>query len=374
MTGRPVVAFDVTPLAGFRTGIGNAVASTYEAITAPEHDLTTVPFALGLRTPRFASALPHDTRFLRVPTRALLQTWTRTDHPALDRWLRPANMLHATNYVVPPSRLPTVATVYDTTYARFPKLVTPVVRQFARVLQRAVARGAYLHTGAHSVAAELEELYGPGLLAAGRIVVVPFGIPPLGGSEPLPPALSQRIGTARFALALGTIEPRKQLPFLVHAFAEVADTVTDARLVIAGPDGHDRPALDDAIARLPREVSTRVIVLGAVTHAERRALLGAARVLAYPSRYEGFGFPVLEAMAVGTPVVATATGSLPEVAGDAARLVPLDDRDALAIALTEVLTDDAAATALRTLGLAHAEEFTWDRTARGLVGLYRRLL
>lgn len=366
-----MVAFDVTPLAGFRTGIGNAVASTLDALTSLDA-VDLVPFALGLRTPRFADTLPRGTRFVRVPTRALLQAWTRGARPSLDRRLRGASVLHATNYVVPPSRLPTLATVYDTTYARYPHLVTPVVRQFARVLERAVARGAVLHTGAHSVAAELDELYGPGLREAGRIVVVPFGIPPLGPVAALPPETAARVGSAA-VLALGTIEPRKQLPALVRAFAEISADVPEARLVIAGPDGPDRPALDAALAALAPDVAARVVLLGAVTDPVRRGLLETARVVAYPSLYEGFGFPVLEAMAVGTPVVATAVGSLPEVAGDAAVLVPVDDPDALAGALRSVLTDDGLFGSLSARGRLNAARFRWEDTAAGLADAYRRL-
>jgi glycosyltransferase involved in cell wall biosynthesis len=341
VSGIPTVAFDVTPLVGFPTGIGNAVSSTFTALSALADGPTLLPYALGLRTRRHAGSLPRGARFVPVPTRALLTAWSHLDWPRLDARLRPATVVHATNYVVPPSRLRTVATVYDTTYVRFPELVTPVVRQFGAIVRRAVARGAVLHTGAYSVAEELDELYGPGLLAAGRIVVVPFGVPDIGEPVAMPSHLAATIRGAPFVLALGTIEPRKQLPSLVRAFGALASRVPEVALVVAGPDGPDRPTLDAAIAASPPEVRARIAIVGAVTSAERRALLGAASVLAYPSRYEGFGFPILEAMAAATPVVATATGSIPEVAGDAALLVPTDDTGALAAALERALTDQA---------------------------------
>src|SRR5205085_1412194 len=134
-------------------------------------------------------------------------------------------------------------------------------------------------------------------------------------------------------LALGTLEPRKNIAALVRAFGALPDSGTGIRLVVAGPDGADRPAVERAIAALPRERGDRVVVTGAVSDAERASLLERATVLAYPSLDEGFGFPVLEAMAAGVPVVATRAGSVPEVAGDAAILVDPSDAAALAAAI-----------------------------------------
>ncbi|MDQ3462790.1 MAG: glycosyltransferase, partial [Actinomycetota bacterium] len=133
------------------------------------------------------------------------------------------------------------------------------------------------------------------------------------------------------------------------------------------------PQLDAALAALPADVAARVVVLGWVDDPVRRSLLARAAVLAFPSRDEGFGFPVLEAMALGTPVVATAVGGVPEVVGDAAVLVPAGDDDALARALAEVLDDEAQRVRLVAAGPVRAATFTWERTATGVVDLWRRL-
>ena len=142
-------------------------------------------------------------------------------------------------------------------------------------------------------------------------------------------------------LAIGTLEPRKNLPHLVAAFGTIAAAHPDLRLVIAGQDGPARPDVDAAIGRLAPDAASRVLLPGPVSDAGRRALLDGAALLAYPSIYEGFGFPVLEAMTVGLPVVAARAGSIPEVAGDAALLVEPTDEAQLADAITRLLTDDA---------------------------------
>ncbi len=169
-----------------------------------------------------------------------------------------------------------------------------------------------------------------------------------------------------YVLFLGGIEPRKNLEMLVRAFAR-----TDARnvwLVIAGgpvrwfPQAADR--LEASIALLPEAVRDRIVVTGYVSERDKLALLSGATALAYPSLYEGFGFPVLEAFAAGVPVLTSNVSSLPEVAGDAAVLVDPGDVDAVASALTELIVDDDLRAVLSAAGVARAARFTWEATAR----------
>jgi glycosyltransferase involved in cell wall biosynthesis len=160
---------------------------------------------------------------------------------------------------------------------------------------------------------------------------------------------------------------------LVRAFGSVAVGNDDLRLVLAGKDGPDRPRIDAALAALPERVRDRIVLAGAVDDPARRALLEGATLVAYPSRYEGFGFPVLEAMASGVPVVSTRAGSIPEVAGDAAVLVEPGDPDALASAIERVATDTALRAALVPQGHVQADRFSWSRTAHDLAAVYRTL-
>ena len=223
------------------------------------------------------------------------------------------------------------------------------------------------------MAQEVGELFGRELRAEGRIVVVPFGVPPLGTDTRLPAGVADRIGGGRAVVAIGALGPRKNLPRLVRAFGGIAAERPDVVLILAGPDGPDRPAIDASIAGLPPAVRGRIVLPGAVGAAERRGLLGAATMLAYPSIYEGFGFPMLEAMRAGVPVLAGRVAALQEVAREAARFAdPWDEAD-LAAGLVALLDDEAARRALIAKGAARVEAFSWDRTAEGLSTAYRGL-
>jgi glycosyltransferase involved in cell wall biosynthesis len=326
-----------------------------------------------LRARQHRDDLPRATRFVPVPAAVLLRAWVRADIPRIDRWLRPAQVLHATNYLAPPSRLPTLVTVYDCSFVRYPELCTPQVRAFAPALRRAIERGATVHTASEFVAAEIDERFGPGLRDAQRVVVVPLGVPRLAGAEQVPDALRARIGDARYVLAIGTLEPRKNLPRLIAAFDRIAARHTDVRLVVAGKDGPARPEVDGAIAALAPPARARVLLAGPVDDATRHALVRGAAVVAYPSIYEGFGFPVLEAMACDVPVVTTRAGAIPEVAGDAALLVDPADVEGIAAAILQVLDDDALRADLVARGRSRVERYSWSATAHALARVYRRL-
>lgn len=359
---RVTVALDVTPLVGPRTGIGRSVQGLLAGLAALPEGPTVLPYVLG--APRHRHAGPVGARLVPVPARVALAAWSRADRPRVDRWLTGARVLHATNFVVPPSRLPTVTTVHDCSFALVPETVAPHVRAFGPVLRRALQRGAHVHTATEQVADEVEELFAPGLRAQGRLHVVPFGLPapgPAGGRNPVPPGMP-------YVLALGRLEPRKNLPVLLRALPGVPGV----RLVLAGPDGPGRPAVDEALAALPPLDRARVLLLGPVNEAVKRVLLEDALALAYPSLYEGFGFPVLEAMALGTPVLAADIPALREVTGGCAVLV--DPRDDQAVVASLHRLAETGAVELLTAGRERAGTYTWSRTAAGLAQVYDRLL
>ncbi len=362
------VAVDVTPLLGAPTGVYQTVSGLLGALPSAAPDVTLVPYVLSARAvarPSDREALvPGGARALPFPASLAIRSWGRWSHPKGDRWLHDADVVHGTNYVVPPmTQRPMVITVNDCWALHHPELCTREVAAVPAAVRRLIDMGAWVHVSTEFVAQEVRDLYG-----ADRVSVVPFGVPPTGAPGPLPGA----IGGRPFLLAMGSLDARKAIDSLVTAFGRLTDDHPDLVLVIAGPDGGHRSTVEAARAALPAATARRVLLLGPVDDPTRSALLRGAAALAYPSVYEGFGLPIIEAMAEGVPVVATATGGIPEVAGDAAELVAPGDLDALADALDRVFTDDDHRAELVAAGQARAATFTWTRTALGLADLWRR--
>ena len=290
-TTRPTVAIDVTPLLGARSGVGIATAELVAALRALDAGPDLVPYTLSARARLSRADVPPETRFVPIPARALLRAWTRADLPRIDRWLRPAGVLHATNYLAPPSELPTLVSVYDCSFVRYPELCTPEVRAFEPIVRRAIQRGATVHTGSQFVGDEIEEIFGGNLRATGRLVVIPLGVPSLGEASSMPADLAARISDRPFVLAIGTVEPRKNLPHLVHTFGTLAADHRDLCLVLAGHDGPARPAVDAAIARLPADARSRVVLAGGVSDATRRACWSERRYSRTHRSTRGSDFP-----------------------------------------------------------------------------------
>lgn len=361
------VAVDVAPLYGPRTGVALAVAGLVAALRALEDPPELVPYLTSYR------ARPTDgTRRLPYPAALTLRTWPRSSLPPADRFLRPAQVVHGTNYTVPPGRLPRLVSVYDCWFLRHEHLAVPDVRRAGRVLRRSIDKGAVVHCTSAATAGHLAQLF-PGA----RIETIPLGPPPAlpdpgDGSRSAPAPIPELVG-ASFVLALGTVERRKNLPALVAAWGELAPRHAALWLVLAGSPGDDSPALDQALDAIGGAASRRVLRPGRVDDATKAWLLTNAAALAYPSLDEGFGFPLLEAMAAGTPVVATSVGSIPEVAGDAAILCAPDDVAGLADALHRVLTDADERERLLAAGRRRLQAFDWETTALAMSALYRDL-
>ena len=176
-----------------------------------------------------------------------------------------------------------------------------------------------------------------------------------------------------FVLHLATINPRKNLEFLVRAFARVRTKLdVPTKLVITGKKGWYYDKLFQLVDDL--KLGDSVVFTGYVTDEEKVALYNAATVMAFPSLYEGFGFPPLEAMQCGTPVVSSNTSSLPEVVGDAGILLPPTDEVAWADALGRLLSNPRERAAMTEKGLAQAKKFSWERTAKETMAVYERVL
>lgn len=291
--------------------------------------------------------------------------------PWLARRLR-LDLLHSPYYVKPYALpVPSVTTVYDITPALYPQYL-PSSR--ARVAYELSARLAVETSAALLTlsAAARRDMIARFDARPDRIHVT---LPAVDGrfrpcSEADIAATRQRLGLPdSYILYLGINKPHKNLVRLVEAFGSIARALPDVSIVLAGRRDPRYPeAMHQAMAmRLAR----RVVLVDDVPEADLPALYSGAALFVFPSLYEGFGFPVLEAMACGVPVVTTNTSSLPEVAGDAALLVPPDDTRLLAQSMSVVLQDGRLWNRLRAASLARAREFSWAKTAADTLAVYR---
>jgi glycosyltransferase involved in cell wall biosynthesis len=361
------LAVDGTPLLGQATGVGEVAHGLLEAL-APRPDIDVVAYALTFRgRHQLADRIPAGVRpaIRPIPARLVRALWLRAETPRVERWTGPVDIVHAT-LIGPPARSPVVVTIHDLTFVRFPELCTPDTLQYGRLVRRALDRGAVVHATSEFVASEVREHFG---IDEARIAQIPLGVRPSAGGNP---ERGRAIaGAARYVLALGTVEPRKNLPVLVRAFDQMASRDLDVRLVVAGADGWG--AEEFQAAWDAAEHGDRVVRLGYVNDTERRDLLRGTLALAYPSIYEGFGLSPLEAMGAGVPVVAARAGALPETLGDAAVLVDPADVDGLAAALERVVQDDELRGKLVTRGCRRVDQYSWPAMAPRFVDLYRSL-
>lgn len=366
------VGLDVTSLIGPLTGVGALTSHLVDGL-GERSDVAVRAFAVTWRgRGALTHLLPKGVVLATRPmaARPLRTAWARGERPAIEGWTGPIDVVHGPNFVVPPARdAARIVTVHDLTAWRYPELVDRHSASYPALVAQAVAGGAWVHAPSRFVAGEIADLLG---IDPGRVVAVANGAPDLGPDEPGRDAARGRelAGAARYVLAVGTIEPRKDHPGLVAAFDRVAADHPDLRLVVAGPDGWGADALDEALARAAH--ADRVVRLGWVDDDQRAALLRGATAVAYPSVYEGFGLVPLEAMAAGVPVVSTRAGAIPEVVGDAAELVAVGDVDALAGALDRLVDDEGRRAELVAAGHLRRARFRWDTTVDDLVALYRR--
>lgn len=236
----------------------------------------------------------------------------------------------------------------------------------------------FVIANSEATAGDVADLLG---MARERIFVTPFAAAPdiFHGGEP-PDRIQEtreRFGIPEgdYLLSLCTLEPRKNLPHLIRSFFRLVDQerLPDLHLVLVGPTGWKAEEVFATLEQRP-DLRARVRLTGFIPDADLAALYAGARAFAYPSLYEGFGLPVLEAMQCGTPVITSDVSSLPEVVGDAGVCVDPTDADALCDALRRVVTDDSWAGELRRRGLERARQFSWDRTAELTVQAYRQMV
>ncbi|MFL7794554.1 MAG: glycosyltransferase family 4 protein [Anaerolineae bacterium] len=310
----------------------------------------------------------------RLTERWLARLWYRLQLPLrIETWTGPLNLFHQPDFFLPPVKpgTRTIVTIHDLSFERQPSdtIMPGMEAHLKKWVPYAVQQADHIIAVSKATRQDLIELY---QTHPEKITVLYHGVTPefqpISDSAQLAEVRHKyNLGDRPFLLSVSTIQPRKNYRRLIQAFAQIDDTYS---LVIAGSKGW---GYDDVFAEVTRlGLEDRVHFPGFITDADLPALYNAASLFVYPSLYEGFGMPVLEAQACGTPVVTSNVPPLPETAGDAALLADPYDVEALATCLDQILRSETLRSKLRERGLAHARQFTWARMAQETARVYRR--
>ena len=374
------IGIDYTPAYEQGGGIGRYVRELVTALSLIDQMTQYSLFVSGSS----ASQLPQSlgSNFHWKPTRFtpkwLARIWHRARLPLpVEFFTGSLSLFHATDFVLPPTlpAVPTVLTVHDLSFVRVSDSASPALKQYLDVVvPRSVSRATHILADSQATADDLISFYG---VSSKKISVLLSGV----NSKFSQDISSKVLMTTRkkyilddfpYIFTVGTVQPRKNYIRLIQSLAQLHSKGIDIHLVIAGGKGWlDNPiykAIDD------NHMRDFVHFIGFADDEDLPALYKNATCLAFPSLYEGFGLPVLEAMAAGIPVLTSNVSSLPEVAGDAAITVDPYDLEAITDGLQRLILDTELRNTLIQKGLARAQQFTWEKSARQLLGIYQDLL
>jgi glycosyltransferase involved in cell wall biosynthesis len=358
------MALDATPLLGQRSGVGRYVTGLLHGLAeefpelVPRLTLFSVRGELPADLPMSARRAPG-----RFPARLLRPLWARTSFPPVELLSGLVDVFHGTNFVLPPTaRAGGVVTIHDLAFLRYPETVTGDVAHYRDLVPRALRRARAVIAVSQAVADEVAAEYAR---FAPRIVVAPNGVDAAWGrAQPASEADKQRLGIPpRYLLFVGNLEPRKNLGLLhaAHRAARLSNSSVPP-LVLCGPAGWG----DRWSGEAPDPA--HVVHAGYLSDDDLRMVVAGAAAVCMPSRYEGFGLPLLEGLAAGRPVLASDIAAHREVADGLATLLPFDE-DSWAQAMLDAIEPGDPTTEARRR--AHAAEFTWARSARGHLDAYR---
>jgi len=367
------VVIDIQAGVAQRAGVGRYTKSLVEHLGAfaASDELNLFYFDFQRRGIPFPVARATSRAVRWCPGRIVQKAWKTLGWPPFDWFAGKADVYHFPNFIRPPlSRGRSVVTIHDVSFLRHPDTTEPRNLQYLTAqIRNTVDRADAIITDSAFAAREIEELFGT---PAGKVTPILLGLDP-SIRRPSADAIAttqKSLGLDRpYVLMVSTIEPRKNIAFLVEVFERMA--WFDGDLVLAGARGWKCEPIFQRIAASKRK--ERIRHLDYVPDAQLPALYAGAELFLFPSRYEGFGFPPLEAMACGTPVLSSRGGSLPEVLGGAAEYAESFDAGAWAARAEALLADGALRAARVKQGLDRAREFTWDEAARKTWAVYRKV-
>ena len=374
------IALDYTPAFEQTGGIGRYVRELTSALAAIDSSNEFRLFVAGASKTQLPQ--PPAGNFAWMPTRIsakwLARLWYRAGLPLpIEAFTGPVDLYHATDFVLPPTRTGTrtLLTVHDLSFIRVPSAASPALKAYLdAVVPRSVEAADHILADSAATKSDLIDLY---RTLADKITVLYSGVDSRFRHVSDPTELERArakygLEQVSYLLSVGTVQPRKNYSRVIEALSEVRRMGHDLHYAIAGGGGWLEDEMRRTIERTAME--DYVHLLGLVEDRDLPALYSGARMLAMVSLYEGFGLPVLEAMACGTPVITSNVSSLPEVAGDAALLVDPYDTGAIREAILELDTDDDTRARLIEAGFLQAKRFSWIQAAGQLRSIYDEML
>jgi glycosyltransferase involved in cell wall biosynthesis len=369
------IAIDARLVTYQRGGIGQYILHLIEELARLTEGRTDAEFTI------LRSRKERDRLAPRVPGFRDGTLWTpphnRFEQFALPielAWLR-FDLLHSPDFIPPwRGRFRRLITVHDLTFLYYPQFLTTESRRYYNAqIERAVRVADHISADSTNTKDDLVRLLNVPPDKVTVVLLAPNPIYRVMDEAACAPVLARLGLSQNFILFTGTLEPRKNVRGLLTAYRALCDLrPSTPLLVLAGRRGWLYDEIFEQIAKL--KLADRVRFVENLPNEDLVALYNAAWLFVLPSFYEGFGLPVLEAMACGTPVVCSDRGSLPEVAGDAALLINPDDLDGLADAMKRVMEDESLRTQMRERGLANAKRFSWEKAAKETLAIYRTLL
>jgi glycosyltransferase involved in cell wall biosynthesis len=359
------IGIDITPLTARRSGIGNYVAHLLRELVQIAAGDEFAGLSVG-RRPVDPGDRPAGmrTRHVPIPARVMYRVWNALGAPSVDALLGGLDVYHATNFFLPPvRRARKVLSIPDASFVVVPELCSPkIVGPFARSVGRFAHEADAVITISESSKRDIVEHFG---VAAERVTVTYPGPGVVAGETDV--GAIDEIGKP-YILFVSTLEPRKNVTGLIAAFERAASAIPHD-LVLAGQFGWKTGPIREAMANSPH--AARIRHVGFVDDRALAALYRNADLFVFPSFYEGFGLPVLEAMAYGCPVITANNSALPEVGGDAAVYVDARDHVELAETIVRLLNDESERVAMAERGRVQAEKFTWRACAETTLAAYR---
>jgi len=374
------IAIDYTPAYDQGGGIGRLVRDLITALSIEDSLTSYRLFVAGASRSQLPPPPGPNFTWHPVPLSAewMARLWQRARLPLPVNWLTGhIDLYHATDFVLPPvSRgIKTILTVHDLSFVRVPETAAPNLRAYLNVVvPRSVLKADHIIADSQATKDDLCALYGT---SPDKVTVLLSGVDPRFApvtNDTLLKSVRDRysIGEQPYIFCIGTVQPRKNYSRVIQALAQLRAEGLDLQLVIAGGKGW----LEDEMYRTLKDAQMQnyVHLIGFARDADLPALYSGAALTAFPSLYEGFGLPILESMACGTPVVTANVSSLPEVAGEAALLIDPYDVPGLTDAIRRLVTDDILRSTLIQRGYQQMKHSTWSKAARQLRAVYERVL